>query len=755
MRPLPSSFRCPRRALALILSCLAALSSPAAADRLSAAVVEHLANGLTVMVLEDPTLPLVSTQVLYKVGGRTESSGSTGLAHFVEHMAFRATEKFPDTDVVSRIYAVGGEWHGYTWIDQTTYFETVPRENLELVLAIQADRMARLVIPAGEVEAERKAVLTELHGYENDPASVLHDAVAAVSFTEHPYRNNVIGWTTDVEKISHADIMDFYRRHYRPANAVLAIAGDVRAPEVLDAVRRLFGGLPAGEPTPPPRTIEPPQLGERRVELRGAGARSRFEIAYRAPAVADPDFVAFLLLQAVLAGSTGANFRQDGDGVMVRTGSRLHGIGEDLKTVFAPTAAPYLFEIAGTADPRNSPAEIEARIEERIAELRDSLISAEELERVRRALATELVLDVETTEDAAHQMAFYEGIGAFDVLRNLPERIAAVTAEDLRRTALRRLQPWQRTIGWFSAGAPLLAPPPLQPAVPIAAPASAADQIERTDRDPVVKRLDNGIALIARRVPRIPAGLLRVVIPGNGDDPAWRHSSIEVRFQPGGLAQAAGEVRRSLATAAPDPDPKTSSIEDPEARLNATLRDLLGASAVRVFGVPTPVVIAAVGDLDEAEAIRLLEQAFRDLPARRPLPSPTLRVAKRHEIIHLPGKVQAQIGYAVPAPPPSDPAADAWRILLYVMSHGYEGRLGKDLIARRGLLYYIDSRYQSDGRTAWISMTAGVNPENLDAARQRFTELMEALRTEPPTPAEIEEAKQHLLGRRITAPMSN
>jgi zinc protease len=751
----PRSARKTCLAAALFLACLAVLSAPALAARLSSAVVEHLDNGLTVMVLEDPTLPLVSTQVLYKVGGRTESSGATGLAHFLEHMAFRATEKFPETDVVSRIYAVGGEWHGYTWIDQTTYFETVPREQLGLVLAIQADRMARLLIPAAEVEAERKAVLTELHGYENDPASVLHDAVAAVSFTEHPYRNNVIGWTTDVEQITHDDLVEFYRRHYRPANAVLAIAGDVRAPEVLGLVRRLFGSLPAGEPTPPPRTIEPPQLGERRVELHGAGARSRFEIAYRAPAATDPDFAAFLLLQAVLAGSTGANFRQDGDGVPVRPGSRLDEIGGDLKTVFAPTAAPYLFEIAGTTDPRDSPADIEARIEERIVALRENLISSEELDRARRDLAAELVLDVETTEDAAHQMAFYEGLGAFDVLRTLPERIAAITAEDLRSTALRRLQPWQRTIGWFFAGAPLLSPPPLPPATS-AAPAPSTEPVERTDRDPVVKRLNNGITLIARRVPRIPAGLVRVVIPGNGDDPAWRHSSIEVRFQPGELAQAAGEARRSLASAVSEPSPPASAIEDPAERLNATLRDLLGATALRLPpGAAAPVAVVAVGDLDETEAIRILEQTFRDLPARKAPPSPPLRVAKRHETVHLPGKAQAQIGYAVPAPTPADPTADAWRILLYVMSHGYEGRLGKDLIARRGFLYSIESDYHSDGRTAWISMTAGVNPENLDAARRRFAELMDALRTDPPTAAEIEEAKQHLLGRRLTAPMSN
>jgi zinc protease len=243
-------------------------ASPLAAGRLDGVVVERLPNGLTVMVLEDPTLPIVSTQVLYKVGGRNECTGATGLAHFVEHMAFRASERFPDTDVVSRIYAVGGEWHGYTWIDQTTYFETVPREHLPLVLDIQADRMSRLLLPAAELEAERGAVLTELHGYENDPASVLHDAVAAASFLEHPYRQNVIGWTSDVKGITHGDVAAFYRRHYNPANAVLAIAGDVKAAEALELARRAFGGIPGGEATPLPRTEEPPQQGERRVRSR-------------------------------------------------------------------------------------------------------------------------------------------------------------------------------------------------------------------------------------------------------------------------------------------------------------------------------------------------------------------------------------------------------------------------------------------------------------------------------------------------------
>ena len=425
-----------------LLALFVVAAAPLSAGRLDSVVVERLPNGLTVMILEDPTLPIVSTQVLYKVGGRTECAGSTGLAHFVEHMAFRATERFPDTEVVSRIYAVGGEWHGYTWIDQTTYFETVPRERLALVLDIQADRMSRLLIPAAEMEAERGAVLTELHGYENDPASELHDAVAAVSFTEHPYRQNVIGWTSDVERITHADVAAFYRRHYNPANAVLAIAGDVEVPEALALVRKAFGGIPGGEATPPPRTIEPPQQGERRVDLPGGGRH--FQIAYRAPAATDPDWAAFLLIQALLTGAVQSDVERalrDGDPFPARPGSRLHGIADEIASVLAPTAQPYLFSLRGSAGP-----EVEKAIEERIAEVRDRPVPAEELDKARRALLTELELDVETSEDAAHQMAFYEGIGAFQVLKRLPELIAAVTPEDIQRAAAARLPrppfPW-------------------------------------------------------------------------------------------------------------------------------------------------------------------------------------------------------------------------------------------------------------------------------------------------------------------------
>jgi predicted Zn-dependent peptidase len=765
----------PSRALCLALLpflCLAAL--PAAARDLHPHI-EQLPNGLTVMILEDHAQPLVSTQMVYRVGGRTENAGETGLAHFVEHMAYRASENFPDTDVVSRIYAAGGEWHGYTWIDETAFFATVPADRLDLLLAIEADRMARLLIPAAEMEAERGAVLTELHSYENDPASRLNDAVIAASFVEHPYRNNVIGWETDVQRISRDDIVAFYRLHYVPANAVLAVVGDVDGARAMELIHQHFDGIPSGARTPLPRSIEPPQLGERRVELQGGGKQSWFQISYRAPAASDPDYPAFLLLQAVLSGSDGASFRQDEEPIAARPGTRLHDAGEgvhEVRSFLAPTALPYIFSLSGSADAAAQTARVEEGIEKRIADLRDHPVPAAELATARRSLLDALMLDDETTEDAAHQMSYFAAIGAFPVLRRLPELVAAVTAEDLQRVAAGRLQPWQRTIGWVHPGAPLAAAQiPVLTAPP--SPPSVEPGIGKTtpeDRLPAVRKLRNGVGLIARRLSRVPGGVLRVVVPGNSlsfgeavaaepDEPSWRHTSITVRFRAGDLARAVETARKALLTAKPTPPLDVggmADVEDPEARLRLALRDLLGAVPAPPPGGPlTPAVIVAVGDFDETAALRLLEKAFEKLPARRSLPPAPLQVQKTAETIALPGMAQSEIGYAVPAAasPPSD--ALAWRLLLYIMSHGYEGRLGKDLIARRGLLYFIDSRYDADGRSAWISLVTGVNPDKLEAARARFAELMDQLRQEPPTAAEVEEAKQHLIGRRATAPMSD
>jgi predicted Zn-dependent peptidase len=274
-----------------------------------------------------------------------------------------------------------------------------------------------------------------------------------------------------------------------------------------------------------------------------------------------------------------------------------------------------------------------------------------------------------------------------------------------------------------------------------------------------VKTLRNGTTLIVRRVPRVPVGYLRVVVPGDAlsfpetadvavDEPSWRHTSLSRRFRSGELAEAAADLRQALDSAGPAPPPE--EIEDPEARLDQALRDAL-VNPSPTLKPAVPAVVVAVGDLNEDETLRLLETAFSSLPPLRPLPPLDLHVRQREVRVALPGKAQSQIGYAVPVT--SSPLA--WRMLLYILAHDYEGRLGKELIARRGLLYYLGTRYRSDGRTGWLSIISGVNPDKLDETSGLFFGLLDALREHPPTEAEVEEARQHLIGRRLTAPMSN
>lgn len=765
----PDSPQLPRtrwRGPALASLWLLLSASSAAAWDLSEVEITKLGNGLTLLVLEEQTRPLVSVQMLYRVGARDEQIGGTGLAHFLEHMAFRSSENFPDTEVVSAIYAVGGEWHGYTWLDQTTYFATVPAAHLDLLLRIEADRMAGLLIPEADVEAERGAVLAEMHGYENDPASVLKDAVLSVSFLQHPYRNNTIGWESDVRSIDHRDLVDFYRRHYRPSNAVLAVVGNVSGREVAARVRELFGTLPEARPTKAPPTVEPRQVGLRRVDLQGSGGRSRFEIAYRAPAVTAPDYAAFLLLRQVLAGGTGVNFAQDEWGDPPRPGSRLDGITDDLVTWYPPTAFPYVFSIAGSVEAAAPAGELEARLERAIATARDSPPTEAELGRARRQLLDELIFDVETTEDAAHQLAYFEGLGGLQVLLDLPRRVAAVTADEVHRVAMSYLGPKQRTIGWHRTGT---SPEtrPVQPAGvtgrpdwPAAEtrPKGAAEEIS----PPRLLRLASGMPVLFQRQPLTPTAYLRILlpttrlqIPGTAvrHDPVWRHTSLNLRIRPHELEAALQRARTALRAAALEPPPSASQIEDPARRLAQTLDELVGATSPPPLGGAA--VIALVGDLSEADALAALEQAFGDLEPRHATFADLELASAQRRADGGAGAVQAQLGYVVPAPAPDDPDALAWRILLYVLSHGYEGRLGKEAISRRGLVYYIDARYMTDSVNGRVSLTIGVDPPKLDAMRQLLDETLENLGRHPPTKTEIAEAKRHLLGRRISRAQSN
>ncbi|HEX8639885.1 MAG TPA: pitrilysin family protein, partial [Allosphingosinicella sp.] len=536
-----------------LVAAAAAASPPARAELdLRRAEVSRLENGLTVIVLEDHSLPVVSTQMIYRSGSRDETAGKTGLAHFLEHLAFRATASFPNGAATDAVYDAGGEWHGYTWLDQTSYYSTMPAGGLDLMLRIEADRMARVTIDPAAIAAERGAVITEMHSYENDPASVLFDAVAAAAFQAHPYRNNTVGYESDVAALTAEDARAFYAAHYAPSNAVLAIVGDVDRRQARALVRRHFGPLPTRPAPSRVAAVEPLQRGERRIRLAGAVGRQHFEVAYPAPAASSPDHPAFLILQQMLSGGSGVNFRQNDWGTPAVAGAALHGAAEDLKSWFIPTADRYLLTITGSVDANADSAALERDLERRISRLRSEVPRADQMAAARAAVAGQLVFDVETTEDAAHQLAFFEGIGAFERLLDLPRQVAAVSGEDVRRVAQAYLAPELRTIGWLVPG-----DPPAQAGLGVGTLAPAAPRPGAPPRPeaaalPELRRLSGGLAAIVQRSPLSPTASVQVLLTapldGEGVSQDWAGIGTVTRSGPAAaLPTLIADARRALA----------------------------------------------------------------------------------------------------------------------------------------------------------------------------------------------------------------
>jgi zinc protease len=494
-----------------------------------------LDNGLTVLLLPEPGGGLVSVGMMYRVGAKNEAAGTTGLAHYAEHMCFRATRHFPGHEITESVTRLGGRWTGYTWIDQTFYQTTFTKEHLGLALDLEADRMGEAVYDAKEFEDERSSVVAELRSYDA-PHALLYDEVLAAAFQIHPYRNNTIGWLTDVEAVSRDTAFEFYRRHYHPRNAVLAIGGDFVREDALRAVAARFGrkGAPeGGGEDAHVSTLEPPPSGERRVVVRKPGAHAEVLLAFRAPALREPDFPAMVLFDALLAGGKGvrllADYEARADTPLLRATA---GVGRDARTAFQASLHPYVYTArATTADARALPA-AEAALFAAVEAAALGPWSEAELARARREVEAGLARDLDRLADRVHQLAFFEVAGGFEHLRELRPRLAAVSAEDLRTFARERLARERATVGWFvpTPGAPVFTggqAPRLRgtadagasvAATSSSAPAAlAAAQVAREGR------LANGLRIVVTAQPsatllavrgRIEAGTLHEARPG-------------------------------------------------------------------------------------------------------------------------------------------------------------------------------------------------------------------------------------------------
>ena len=412
-----------------------------------------LSNGLTVVLKEMHHAPVASFMVWYRVGSRHETPGITGVSHWVEHMMFKGTPTFPNGSLDGLVSREGGFWNAFTWLDFTAYYETMPVNKIGLALQLEADRMTNTLMTPEEVESERTVIMSERQMYENDPSFQLNEELNAVAFRVHPYHHEVIGDMADLTTMTRDDLYTHYQRHYVPNNAIIIGVGDFDSAEMLQQVETQFGSLPAGESAAPIRRQEPPQKGERRVTVQGAGDTAYLTLAYRAPAAADPDYLPLVLLNAAFAG--GSSLGMFGGGGSNKS-SRLYKalVNTELAASaygsLAPTIDPFLYTINAVVQAGRSLAEVEAALDAELARLESSPINEQELAKALKRAKAEFVLAGESITGQAQLLGMTEAvIGDYQWYETVLDRLKSITLEDIERVRATYLRPNQRTVGWY------------------------------------------------------------------------------------------------------------------------------------------------------------------------------------------------------------------------------------------------------------------------------------------------------------------
>jgi len=375
----------------------------------------RLANGLELCLLRNRQAPIVSTALFYRAGCRDEPRGAGGLAHFLEHMMFKGSERFGPGEVDRRTQALGGTNNAFTSHDVTAYWFSFAADRWPEALAIEADRMHGLRLDAEEVDAERRVIVEEIAMYEDEPWDALELAVMAELFAGHPYARPVLGTAEELAAAGRDELATFHRRYYRPDNAVLVVAGDLGA-DARARIEDALGGLAAGagdRPIPPAPT---PRPGMRRLD-RHQGEIARLMLALPAPAACQAEHAEIRLLSGVLADGRASRLQR----VLVEEGQLCLGVGASVADSELTSHLAITAELLPDADP----GEVEGRLLAELARLRAEPPGVEEIERARNIFLSEWVFGVERI----HQQAVAAGVALAQFDLDQPARLLARVAE--------------------------------------------------------------------------------------------------------------------------------------------------------------------------------------------------------------------------------------------------------------------------------------------------------------------------------------
>jgi zinc protease len=408
-------------------------------------VTKHtLANGMTVLLKEVHSSPIITWIVMYRIGSRNERTGQTGISHWVEHMMFKGTDRFPAGELDKAIDRMGGQWNAFTNTDYTGYYETLPADKIDLALELEADRMINAHFEPEEVESERTVIISERGMYENRPTFWLQEEVSAAAFRVHGYHHEIIGDLADLQTMTREDLFQHYRTHYVPNNAIAVAVGAFNTDEMLEKIRHHYEAIPAGATPNLFVRPEPPQQGERRVTVIRPSNTSFLQIAYHVPPASHQDWFALNMLSSILSGV---------GGVVGNKTTRLY------KALVEPELAVEIYGGVGTSiDPGllefsmvvrdgQTPSACEAAFDAVMDDVLQNNVTEEELLKVKKQARASFAYRTETVTSQAFSYARAENFDSYKWVDQYTERIEAVTLGDLHDVARRYLTRHNRVVG--------------------------------------------------------------------------------------------------------------------------------------------------------------------------------------------------------------------------------------------------------------------------------------------------------------------
>lgn len=808
-----------------------------------------LENGLTVLVKEIHTVPVATVWVWYKVGSRNEREGITGCSHWVEHMLFKGGKRFGKGEIFGQVAKLGGYNNGFTSNDFTVYFETLPSSAVELGMDIEADRMANSLFDPAETASERTVIISEREGAENQNEYLLSEELNAAAFRVHPYRWPVVGFKCDLEQMTREDLYEYYRTYYGPNNAILVVAGDVRADDVMRNAERLFGEINSQATPPKLRAVEPPQQGERRIWLRRPGPTAFLQVGYHIPAIGHDDTTALIMLDSILSGAKGVSIM--GSAWMGRSSRLYRALVETNLATSADSYCPFspdpsLFMFSVTARNSVEPERVEEALQSELARIALEPPTEDELAKAVRQTRAQFAYGTDGVTAQASILGYFSCIATPDYADMIQDRLAEVKPEDVQRVAAQYLQADNRTVGWFiptggtleggaeqsastgifhvacatggnpdissgegrvtvdttgtrlpverfklsGGGTLLVCPNPHSQAVSIrgSIPAGAIRELKEVGGvshmvSAMVMRGTQSMTYqeIAETVESLGASLsfsasletahceakclsteLPLMIKIMADcwrNPIFPESELE-------------KVRAQTLTAIGERDDDTRTVAELTCRrmlygidhpygrdglgtrdtVEALTRDLLTGFHTLWYG-PDDLILVVVGNVDPKATLSLIETAFADWEKSSGTANEALlsilpsREAVERAAIVMAHKSQSDIAIGFPAVARSAPDYYAVDTACNILGRlGLYGRMGRSVRDEQGLAYYAFTRLNAWTYGGHWSAQAGVNPRNVEQARESMIAEMARIAAEPVTEDELTDARNNQIG---------